>query len=400
MAIRGIRGGETTARRTRAHVDALDGVRAVAIAAVLACHLRLAGVPFRAGGYLGVDIFFVLSGFLITSLLIDERYRRGRVSLANFMARRFLRIMPLLAVLVAIGVAVFVFAPAHYTMRPESVALVAAPGAWMNWLYIIRPQAGGMLAHTWSLSVELQFYVVFPLLLLLAWRARWHTRTIVLALVGLTAAVVALRMHTWWSASTIVGPADSGVVRYLRGIERGRVWSRWYFGSLTHADGLLLGALLAFGTTVGSIRDRLATRPRLAGWAAIAALAVVGTVIAGAARAGLSGFVPLGGLLVLELAVAGLLACMVAAPQCAVGRLLGSGPMAWVGRRSYAMYLLHIPVWMLVLQLELGGKVFPPSPSIGTGWLTVVLTLVAAEVAFRLVERPAALARRRFSSLG
>ena len=378
----------------RRHVDALDGVRAIAILMVLAFHFKAAGVPFHEGGFLGVDAFFVLSGFLITSLLLDERRRTHRVSMRGFYLRRALRLVPVALVLLVVGIVVFLAAPASNFWRPEPIAFVAYVGQWMNWLDVWRPAAGGVLAHTWSLAIEAQFYFVWPPIFVLARARGVRLRYLAAALVALIGVAVALRISAWSVAPAAVPRSAPGVTRYLVGLGRGAAWNDWYFGSFTHMDGLLLGALTAIVLSWAAV-PRFLARHRTAvhvgtGVAALAAVAVV----VEASRRGISGFVPVWGLLPFEVATALVVAGLVAVPGSVPGRVLAWGPMVWIGRRSYAMYMLHIPVWVFAVHFGLGRT--GSGDITGMAWLAIAATFVISELSFRFVETPALALKRRF----
>jgi peptidoglycan/LPS O-acetylase OafA/YrhL len=378
----------------RGRIDAFDGVRAIAILMVLAFHFKGAGVPYRGGGYLGVDVFFVLSGFLITSLLLAERGRTHHISFRGFYARRALRLVPVAAVLLVIGVVVILVAPASNAWRPQPIALAALPGAWMNWLDVWRPAAGGVLGHTWSLAIEAQFYFVWPPVLGLALARRVRLRFVVALLLAGVAVAVALRFSAWSAAPAAVPRTASDVDRYLTGAARGAAWSRWYFGTFTHMDGLLLGAVTAIVMTRRRVRDALARHARVATGALIVAAVVVIAVVVEAGRVRVDGFVPEWGLLPLEVAVAVILAVLVAAPATVPARILAWGPLVWIGRRSYAMYMLHIPVWMVVVHFTVGGS----RDLQATAWLAIAITFGVSELSYRFVEAPAARWRRRLSA--
>lgn len=218
-------------------IPALDGVRALAVLAVLADH---AGVPGLSGGFVGVDVFFVLSGFLITSLLLDEHRRTGRVDLGAFWARRARRLLPALTVLVA------AVALGRRLFAPDSVGglrydALSALGWVANWRfaaaktdYFAQGGAASPLQHTWSLGVEEQYYLVWPLVLtavtvLLAHRSRASVRRLAtLATVGVLATVGAIASAA--EAVWLSGNAAPG---------------RVYFGSDTRAQALLAGAAAA-----------------------------------------------------------------------------------------------------------------------------------------------------------
>ena len=227
-------------QRRRAGIPALDGVRAIAVALVLLSH---GGIPGVAGGFIGVDVFFVLSGFLITSLLLDELDFTGRIDLLGFWRRRAKRLLPALLLMVLAVAAVSALFPPDAVARLRDDAVAAF--AWIaNWSFIARQTDyftdGGTaspLQHTWSLGVEEQYYFVWPLLLIavaavLAAVARrrqrllmqntMHLAVFALAAVGALASVVA----------SVVMVSDGALTRV-------------YFGTDTRAQALLIGAAAA-----------------------------------------------------------------------------------------------------------------------------------------------------------
>jgi len=188
-----------TGPRSSGHVPALDGMRGIAVLLVLLFHLRVPG--FRAG-FIGVDLFFVLSGFLITSLLLEEIRRTGRVSVPAFWARRARRLLPAL-VLVLLVVGIVTWATATYTERASIRGdLLATTGYVANWhlistsTYFTDIGVDSPLEHTWSLGIEEQFYLVWPLLVfaVAALAIRPRNGVAVLALLGATASAVALAL--------------------------------------------------------------------------------------------------------------------------------------------------------------------------------------------------------------
>jgi len=200
---------------------ALDGIRAIAIVLVLGFHTGLLG-----GGFLGVDLFFVLSGFLITGLLVEEWDRYQEISLAGFYTRRMRRLFPAL-VLTLVGVGVLYLAlPGvnHGIGYWPTVASVAAYSS--NWLAAFGSHGSwaslGMLGHTWSLAIEEQFYLVWPIVVLVLLRRRWPAGPIIIALLAGAAASEALRWLVWMDSYSIGA----------------------YTRTDTHADGLLLGCAL------------------------------------------------------------------------------------------------------------------------------------------------------------
>jgi len=298
-----------------AYLPALDGLRAVSILAVMLRHTGL--LP---GGFLGVDVFFTLSGFLITSLLLQEYEVHGLVSLRDFYMRRALRLLPaLVPVVILAGGAMIAWAPGW-----DSIAFIASVVFYTaNWAGVMMlPQ--GLLGHVWSLSIEEQFYAVWPPALLLPLGV--VRRRGALALVLSVAAVL-----------TVVYRAVL--------LHNGATLRRLYLGSDTHADPILIGCALALLVAAPVCQsDKSMTRVRTA-------LGVVGlsgllTIFA------LAGF-PLaylryGGLTVLATAVATALVVLAALPPASrLATLLEAAPLVWIGRRPYGLYFWHFPVLYL-----------------------------------------------------
>lgn len=345
------------------YLPGIDGLRAVAVLAVIAYHLGWSWMP---GGFLGVEVFFVVSGYLITSLLVAEHRRHGSISLRGFWTRRARRLFPgLYLTLAATVVAAFVLAPdALRRLRGDVPAAIAYVS---NWWQIIHQdsyfeQAGRppLLAHLWSLAVEEQFYLFIPLVALVALpRLRRSTLALIaLAVGGASALLMAIRFDAE------VDP------------------SRIYLGTDTRLSGLLSGVALALWFTPTRIRaDRVGRH---------AGLLLDGVGLAGAAvllwcflRVNeFDPFVYRGGFVVVDVATVGLLIALVH-PASRAGRLLGNRVLREIGFRSYLLYLWHWPLFQLTrpgLDLDL------PGPVVLVIRLTVLATLT--EVSYRLVERP------------
>ncbi|HEY0716600.1 MAG TPA: acyltransferase family protein [Streptosporangiaceae bacterium] len=349
---------------------ALDGVRALAVLAVLANH---AGLTFLPGGFIGVDVFFVLSGFLITSLLYGELTATGRIGLGAFWARRARRLLPAaLAMIIAVLAARPLFPPdAVAGLRGDAITAALWSSNWRFALqgtnYFSHGGTPSPLQHTWSLAVEEQFYVVWPLLLL-ACRAVRRRRLLAVALTG--AATSALVTYV------LTGAASPG---------------RVYFGTDTRAQELLTGAALAallaptWRWLGGGPRSRRSPQPAgrrplplllsLGGLAALAAIATTASGAPGEFRHGL--------LLGVALATAALLAGVVLDSGQPVARLLSARPLAGIGRISYGLYLWHWPVF-LVLDGERSGL-----HGYALAALRVAVTGALAGASFVLIERPA-----------
>ncbi len=351
-------------RRSLSYMPALDGLRAVAVFAVLAYH---AGMPWARAGFLGVDVFFVISGYLITALLLNEHHRNGRISLARFWRRRAMRLLPgLLVLLAVVSVVIPILAPDQNSgLRGDMVAALTYVSNW--WLIfqdqpyfraIGRPP---VLQHLWSLAVEEQFYLLWPIVLAIALRNpfRLPKRLVkwILAAVGASALAMALMYSPEGDASRV------------------------YYGTDTRLGTILLGAALAFLWSPGS---RTAA-PRWVGsfvrdTAGLGSLAAIGWFVVN-----WNEFEPMlyrGGFTLIAL-LAAIVVSVASHPGALTKALLGNLPMRWIGQRSYSIYLWHWPVFMLTrpqLDTTLTGI-----PLLA---LRIGLTMSLAIASYGLIENP------------
>jgi peptidoglycan/LPS O-acetylase OafA/YrhL len=352
---------------TWVHLPGLDGVRAIAVTAVLVFHANPDWLP---GGFLGVDVFFALSGFLITSLLLAELGESGAIRFGRFYLRRARRLLPALF-LVLIATSVLAATVAQDAAARVREDVVAAFFYVTNWWYVLHGQsyfeATGrppMLQHLWSLAVEEQFYLVWPLLLLGLWRLGGVRGVRVGALAG---ALLSTALMAW--------------IAVRDGMPELADASRVYFGTDTHAMTLLVGAALATVWTPARIRRTLTDRGRRvmsgAGFGALAALLLVFWFVGPTSSA-----LYRGGFLVVAVVSAAVVACS-AVTGTAFAGALSRQPMRWLGERSYGIYLWHWPVFMVLRPgVDLDADGWPVQV------LRVAITLVAAELSYRLVEMP------------
>jgi peptidoglycan/LPS O-acetylase OafA/YrhL len=353
-----------------AYVPALDGLRAVAVLAVIAYHLNFG---WAQGGYLGVDLFFVLSGYLITSLLAGEWGRSGRIRLGSFWARRARRLLPaVVLVLLVLALYAGLGGPGldRSTLRPDALTTLFYSANWhqvfTHQSYFTQFASASPLRHTWSLAIEEQFYLVWPLALLAVLVAARGSRRVALVATGLLAA----------------GSAALMAVLYHPGVDPSRV----YYGTDTRAFELLVGAGLAIV---------LARRPPVHRRAGRGALQVAGLVSMGAlvyglvAVAGPPGWLYRGGLFGATVLVAVVIASVVQPRPGLLGAVLSLPPLVWLGVISYGLYLWHWPVLVLATESTTGVSGYPLKA------LQVGLTVALATASYYVVERP--IRRARFS---
>ncbi|TFB73715.1 acetyltransferase [Cryobacterium glaciale] len=338
----------------------LDGLRALAVIAVALYHFFPAILP---GGFIGVDVFFVISGFLITGLLVSEHTRTGRISLRRFWQRRARRLVPPLVPVILASCSI-AFLIGGDVLVGLGAQLLGATTFGYNWVSIANDASyfsvnePELLRNLWSLAVEEQFYLVWPLLLL--------------AVLLLRRPRVRLAVVT---ALFIASALWMGVL-YQPGADPTRV----YYGSDTHSFGLFAGAALALLLRRPSgHRNEL---PRLRPW--LGAAAVV-TIIGFALWLPENGAATYrGGLVAVSLATA--LAIWAGVRGGRFGLLLDSAPLRYLGERSYGIYLWHWPV-LVLLQL-LWPASSPAGSLLPIGLLATAITLVLAGVSYRWLELP------------
>lgn len=353
----------TTKAEPSRYMPGLDGLRAIAVIAVIAYHLDF---DWASGGLLGVGVFFVLSGYLITDQIASELHREGRLNLKRFWLRRARRLLPAMLLVMA--------AVSFYLLLFDRDRLPSLAGdVWSavtytsNWYLIFHHVSyfesfgpPSPFGHLWSLAVEEQFYLLWPLLLPAAAALLGRRGKTALAVTAAAAASAVLM-----------------AVLYVPGADPSRI----YYGTDTRAFGLLIGAALALVWPSGRLSAGLPGRYRVgidaAGFAALA-----GILLMMRYTSEYDSSLYLGGLVLLSLLAAALVAAL-AHPDSRLGVWLGCGPMRWIGKRSYGIYLWHYPVIALSeKQVNTDG----PEP------LRIVLQLAVsvalAALSYRYVENP------------
>ena len=347
---------EETPRLSR--MPALDGLRAISILSIVLYH----GGVALPGGYLGVDIFFVISGFLITSLLLVDWERHGKLNLKDFWTRRARRLLPALFLVVAfvLTLSLFVNIGKLGTVRADSLASLFYVSNW--WFiadgasYFDQFSDPSPLRHTWSLSIEEQWYLLLPLaLLLLLPRLRSRRWLVALLLVlGVASAI--------WMA--ILAPTD------------GADASRVYYGTDTRIQALLVGSALAALLTPG-VLERLKPLAHIWGWIGLVAVAA-GIMIMGESWP----WTFTGGFLVFAVAVAAMLLSVVAHPRGLLARVLSTAPLVFIGKLSYGIYLWHWPVYIWLSPERTGLSSWPLLA------VRLAVTMVLAGLSYKFVELP------------
>jgi peptidoglycan/LPS O-acetylase OafA/YrhL len=353
---------KAVASRRLTYLPGVDGLRALAVLAVLLYH---ADLPWIRGGFLGVDVFFVISGYLITTLLLTEWLQRGHINLPAFWLRRARRLLPALFLLMAVTLvfAVLFLSGEVASLRDDALA---ALGYVTNWYLIFSDQSyfemmgrPSLFRHLWSLAVEEQFYIVWPLLLTVM---MWFLRPRLTLLIVLAGAV----------ASTVLM-----ALLYQPDVDPSRV----YYGTDTRGVGLLVGAALAFLWVPGRIGGRGGqVHPLLLDVIGVGGLGVL--VYSFLRLDGFDSLLYQGGFALVAVASAVAIAVAVH-PRAHLGALLGRQPLRWLGLRSYSVYLWHWPVFMLTRpQLDV------PFDGLPLLALRFGVTIVLAEFSYRFVETP------------
>jgi peptidoglycan/LPS O-acetylase OafA/YrhL len=359
-------------------IPALDGIRALGIVLVLFFH---GGFGWAAGGFFGVDVFFVLSGFLITGLLVSEYRQNAGIGLARFWGHRVRRLVPALLVMLA-GIALYgIFVAQSDTLgqlRGDALATLLYVNNWHQVTggqgYFAALNTPRPLLHTWSLSIEEQFYLIWPLVVLGVLRWSRSLRTLLLV--------------------TVTGTAASAVamaVAFANGSGEGRA----YYGTDTRAQALLIGAALAIVlahplprrraglvATTSLVRSIALSRSARLTLVVLGIAGLVGVVWMSVVDNASSAWIYRGGFTLVALATAGIIACVALVPDSPLATLLSLRPVRYVGAISYGLYLFHWPIFVMVDHARTGLD----------GWplflLRIGLSFAVAAVSFHFLEMP------------
>ena len=353
------------------YMPGIDGLRAIAVVAVILYHAEFGFIP---GGFLGVEVFLVISGYLITSLLILERVKTGKIDLKEFWTRRARRLLPALGVLLLLVTTSALLFARDALFRLNHDVLGALTYS-TNWLMIFRQESyfeafarPPLLRHLWSLAVEEQFYLFFPLIfagvmILVSRRSTGYGQTARRFMGFAAVAVIASTALMWLLYVPYEDP------------------SRVYFGTDTRASGLFVGVALAFAWQPWRFTKMLATRGavilNVAGFAALGFLTYILLTIGE-----YDIFLYRGGFLLVSILTAVVIAVTVH-PQGALNPVLGNKLFVWIGKRSYGLYLYHWPVFVLM------------RPGIDVPWgrwptfiAQITVTVLITEASYRWIEQP------------
>ena len=364
------KGTKTLAHKTHnkaglPYMPGLDGLRALAVVAVIAYHSEIESVP---GGFLGVEIFFVISGYLITALLLEEFNLNSAINLRQFWGRRARRLLPALFLYVGGSIA-FAYSMAEDVV-PTKGEVLSTLGYVYNWFGIFQEisytdvfERKNFFHHLWSLAVEEQFYLLWPILLLCLQRYINRKVTISLLVLGIMSSAFLM-----W---TMYQPFEDPL--------------RVYYGTDTRASGLLIGALLAYIWRPWN-DEKSELSPKGKDVLLPVGLAALGILIL--ANMHYTLLMPdadqlfRGGFLITSIATAIVIACVVI-PDSNLNSLLGLAPFVWVGKRSYGLYLWHWPVFQLTrerVDVDINGwELFA---------VRMFVTLVLVEISYQCIERP------------
>lgn len=334
---------------------ALDGMRGFSVLWVMAFHYHL---PLGRDGLFGVDIFFTLSGFLITVLLVEEWQRTGAIQFKNFYMRRILRLYPALLLLLIV---IFTVTPRPY--------IYSTLFYFTNWIKAFHLQPDSLyLDHTWSLSIEEQFYLLWPILLATFLRSNLSKKMIVFVPLGLGLASSFARIITWTSSHD---------------------WFRVYMGTDLHADGLLIGSAFGLMTAYGLLPNFL-EKKRILSLITLITFLLAGWLLI--EKQLTQSFIPLWGNLGVTLGALVIISRLINYRSEKIIKLFSFPILVKIGVISYGLYLWHAPIGVIIDNANLG---FPP---LLINLSKVLITFMTAGLSYWLLEKPILKFKNRFIS--
>jgi peptidoglycan/LPS O-acetylase OafA/YrhL len=357
----------TDIKKSTRHISSIDGLRAIAVTAVVLYHLGISWIP---GGFLGVDLFFVISGYVITRLILDSINQSSALDLRAFYAARLRRIYPGFLFMV-ISTIIFIGVWAPEAIKRFLSDLPYALSGTLNWALVARHQdyfetigRPPLLQHTWSLAVELQFYLVWPIILLTVLKYFGKKNIARIALI-----IAIISGTTLFLVSLQLDQANSAQVSHI------------YFGTDTHSLGLFLGSALAVSWIPQNLSANITRRAQdvIDGIGVVGLLGLISTFL----------FIDESNASLYRIAfpLAGIFGCLVIIslvhPASRFAPIISSPPFRWIGQRSYGIYIWH---WVIF-------QVTRPSVDLsGETWALylarVLLVLALADISLRWVEIP------------
>jgi peptidoglycan/LPS O-acetylase OafA/YrhL len=344
------------------HFPALDGLRGFAVLSVLIAHTHPLGYRLFNTGAMGVDVFFVLSGFLITSILTSDLDAFGRIRIFRFYIRRMLRLTPCLLLVVFASAVYFVATDRWYEHSCEIVTALTYTTNYAYWIGLQWGDGARYLRHTWSLAIEEQYYVVWPFVLLLLYRCGWSRK--------LQATILVL------GASAIATYRASKVYEWNLG--------RLYHGTDTHCDGLLLGSALALIAIDRSYRS-VGTRTAAFLNSILVPFSVIGLLGVGIFLHWGQKIYQMAGHFASAVAAFVIIFDLVLNPSSKLRPLLENRVLRWFGAISYGLYLWHLPIQEAMKDYEWIERTFG---KFGQAAILNGASILISAVSFRFIERP------------
>ncbi len=351
------------------YTPALDGIRGIAILLVLGMHTQIA---FLQGGFIGVEVFFVLSGFLITTILLKEFDTSGRIDFRNFYIRRFLRLFPaLILMLIVLNTFTLLFQTSEIQTAALKGSLVTL-FYLSNWVRALNLFDLVYLQHTWSLAIEEQFYIIFPLLLTTLLRLFSQKRVILI--------IAGLSLFSWLWRVVLTS--------------QGATMARVNFGLDTRLDGLLMGCVLALVLASTAYRPLKQVMRRVRYFASFLALGACCTILYCAITANEAHALTYEIMLSLvSSSTCFLILYVVTIESSPIKSILEFKPLVLIGKISYGFYLLHWVFFNILVYFFRVSTITPGVAAAGTA-----IAFAASLLSYQLIERPVLRLKSRFGS--